>query len=80
MVSPRARGADGGGGVKPGAERDIAPEPQHGDRATCSTCGGRIHYLEYTAWNGLETDVLDAWWAHDMHPADGHDAKPGVTL
>lgn len=39
----------------------------------CLKCGRRIEYIEYSAGNG---DVLDAWWAHENHPEDGHDACP----
>jgi hypothetical protein len=51
-------------------------DPRHGDRGTCADCSGEIKYIEYTAWNGFEYDILDAWWAHRQHPADGHDARP----
>jgi hypothetical protein len=57
-------------------EGDAAPPtPVHGTRGTCGICGGDIEYVEATAWNGYEVDVLDAWWAHRQHPADGHDAE-----
>ena len=45
----------------------------HGEK--CLRCGGRIEYIEYSAGNG---DVLDAWWAHEKHPEDGHDAEPRI--
>lgn len=53
-------------------------DPQHGDRATCKTCGGRINYIEYTQSipGPDEYEVLDAWWAHNRHPADNHEAEP----
>lgn len=50
-----------------------APEIRMDER--CRICGGRIGYIEYSAGNG---DVLDCWWAHEKHPADGHDAEPRV--
>jgi hypothetical protein len=48
----------------------------HGDRATCARCGVGIEYVEYDCWNGTEKVVLDAWWAHDVHPDDEHEARP----
>lgn len=56
-----------------------AQQLHHGDLRRCSQCGGVIEYVEYTAWNGLEFDVLDAWWSHLTHPADGHDALPTLV-
>lgn len=48
-------------------------------RSICWRCGGTIYYVEYPApyetFTGGE-DVLDSWWAHQTHPADGHDAEP----
>jgi hypothetical protein len=63
--------------LKKAAADDAAVETAHGSRSTCGTCDGGIHYIEYTAWNGLEVDVLDAKWSHLQHPADGHDAVLG---
>lgn len=58
-------------------ETDADPKPRDGEHGTCATCGGEIHYWEYTRWNGVEDDVLDAHWSHVEHPADGHDAEIG---
>lgn len=53
------------------------PEPKHGDVSTCESCGGTIEFYEHSQSTGLGTyEVLDSWWSHDQHPADGHDAKP----
>lgn len=60
--------SEGGGHM---AEKN---EPQHGDRSNCGECGGLIHYIEYSQWAGDHVEVLDAWWAHNVHPGDGHDA------
>ena len=49
--------------------------PRHGDRSQCLECGGRIHYIEHSQWAGTHHEVLDAWWAHNVHPSDGHDAR-----
>ncbi len=54
-----------------------ADEPEANELRDCTVCGGEIHYYEYTAWNGWESDVLDAWWSHVDHPADAHEAAPG---
>jgi len=48
-------------------------QPRHGDISTCAICHGVIEFYESTATNG---DVLDSWWSHHDHPADGHDAQP----
>jgi hypothetical protein len=45
-------------------------------KGACARCGGEIHYIEYTQFNGHEDAVLDAWWAHAVHPSDNHDAVP----
>ncbi len=60
-----------------GYEPDPAPKPRDGERATCATCGGAIHYWEYSRWNGVDYDVIDSRWSHFEHPADGHDAVIG---
>lgn len=50
---------------------------KHGERGVCVTCNGRISYITYTQATGSGTyEILDAWWAHDSHPADDHDAQP----
>lgn len=52
-------------------------EPKHGDLALCRKCGGIIVFYEHSVGNGIgELEVLDAWWAHRTHPADGHEATP----
>lgn len=53
---------------------ETSEPPQHGDRGVCVICGLDIEYIEYTAWNGYEEDVLDSWWSHKLHPTDGHEA------
>lgn len=40
----------------------------------CRICHGRIEYLDPTG------DGLAAWWAHEHHPGDHHDARPPLTL
>ena len=58
----------------PAPERlDSAEQPSHSGRAVCVGCGGPIEYIREQANNG---DVLNSWWAHVEHPADGHDALP----
>lgn len=47
-----------------------------GDTAACKHCGGVIKRWEYSAYNGADYDVLDAWWSHVNHPADNHQAEP----
>jgi hypothetical protein len=51
-----------------------AATPVHGARGTCTHCGIGIQYFVHEDQYG---NVLDAWWAHDEHPADGHDAELG---
>lgn len=46
---------------------------RHGQRATCKECGDGI---EYVVWALKEDEVLDAWWSHDVHPSDHHEAVP----
>lgn len=54
----------------------LEEEARRRDRGElCARCGGRIEYIEESAGNG---DVLNAWWAHDKHPEDGHDAQPVI--
>lgn len=48
----------------------------HGDRSECGECGGVVEYIACEVNAGGRTEVLDAWWAHDEHPDDGHDAVP----
>jgi len=52
-------------------------QPKHGDIGVCAVCGGEIEYVEHQQGSGAgEYEVLDAWWSHHTHPADGHDAQP----
>jgi hypothetical protein len=49
------------------------------DHGKCTVCGGEIEFYEdavYPVGNG-EKEVLTTWWAHRVHPADGHDAVLG---
>jgi hypothetical protein len=50
-----------------GYETDPEPKPTEGEHGTC-VCGGAIHYIDCPT---------GGWWAHDEHPADGHDAVLG---
>jgi hypothetical protein len=36
-------------------------------QVTCAVCGGPVGYIDCPT---------GGWWAHDRHPADGHDAEP----
>lgn len=38
-------------------------------RVLCFTCGTAIEWIDCPT---------GGWWAHDQHPADGHDARPGA--
>lgn len=49
--------------------------PEHGDCTLCTKCGDVIEFVRHKQWNGVEYEVLDEWWAHLTHPADGHDAS-----
>lgn len=51
-------------------ETDIedGPDPKAGDHGTCSPCGQEIVYID---------SPYGGWWAHGVHPADGHDAAIG---
>lgn len=56
-------------------------EPRHNDHGICVTCGGGMSFIECQQSTGLGTyEVLDAWWAHDAHPDNGHDAKLASIL
>jgi len=56
-----------------GYETDAEPQPQHGEKGTCATCGGRIQYSE------LEDDgvITRARWGHLERPPFEHDAVLG---
>jgi hypothetical protein len=57
-----------------GYETDPVPAPKDDDHGTCTVCGGEIEFIVEAASNG---DALDTWWAHLVHPADGHQAQLG---
>jgi hypothetical protein len=44
------------------------PTPRDGEHGTCAACGGAIRYIDCPT---------GGWWAHETHPADGHDAELG---
>lgn len=49
--------------------------PNHGDKGTCSECERSAYYLVHSQSNGAGGyEVLDAWWAHEAHPLDDHEA------
>ncbi len=73
------------------ASHDDAPEPRmetssgfaHNDRSVCRTCAAPIKHLARWDYTGAESDdwrdsyvLNDAWWVHQVHPVDGHDAAP----
>lgn len=61
-----------------GAAGEVAGEPQHGDSGTCAMCGGEIEFYRDSVWVvGSGEETLTTWWAHAVHPADGHDAVLG---
>lgn len=61
-----------------GAADEVAGEPQHGDSGTCAVCGGEIEFYRDSVYTvGGEEETLTTWWAHRVHPADGHDAVLG---
>lgn len=51
-----------------GYETDPDPKPRDGEHGTCAVSGGEIHYVSCDH---------GGWWAHETHPADGHDAEIG---
>lgn len=48
----------------------VTPEPEHGDLAQCTICHEAMEFL---------SSPSGSWWAHLVHPADGHDAQFGVA-
>lgn len=57
----------------------VDPQPKHGDSGTCAKCGGEIEFYEGAVYpaGSKEKEVLTTWWAHRVHPTDGHDAVLG---
>jgi hypothetical protein len=45
--------------------------PAETPAATCRTCATPIGYVDCPT---------GSWWAHDQHPADGHDAVPAAWV
>lgn len=48
----------------------VHPECAGITRALCRTCDRTIGYTD---------SPTGGWWRHDQHPADGHDAVPGMV-
>ncbi|MCX4778129.1 hypothetical protein [Streptomyces sp. NBC_01264] len=48
---------------------DAEPDHDKPARTICRPCGGGITWIDCPT---------GGWWAHDIHPADGHDATPAA--
>lgn len=49
---------------------DLESDHDKPTHAICRPCGGSITWIDCPHAGG--------WWAHNVHPTDGHDAEPPI--